>query len=174
MTWFRATLICGIAVVAAAPAALAGQGEPRPMPGLPSDCCAPPPRCLEFDRSPRLVVRARSADVVAVQFVLARRPVRVRAVKVDGRPARVHRLKGRDKRAYRAILRPAGLRTGRLKVGRRYIVRIDVDLAPTSEDCLLALTDDTPREVPDCSRGCLDTFAQHVRLREARSKRRGG
>lgn len=169
MRRFGGALLVAV-VAAAAPLASAQDEEPFPMPGLPSDCCEAPPRCLEFSKAPRLTVHPRRANAVAVKFELARVPVGVRAVRVQRRPARIHRLSGRDGRAYRATLRRAGLRTGRLKVGRRYLVRIDVDLAPTTDDCGLALAEGTPPGPRDCYSGCTDTFDQYVRLRPRPSR----
>lgn len=74
---------------------------------------------------PYLAQLSRKADTVILGFRLTR-PAGNRSVTIDGRAAKVETVGPRLDAVYQAFLDNAGLRSGRLKVGRRYPVRIRV------------------------------------------------
>ncbi len=152
--------VAALCVVASAAPLAPAQDEEPPMP---SDYELSP-RCLEFRSAPRLALDARRADTVALDFELTRRPRRVTRVSVAGRTAQIHR---RDGRRYRAVLRRTGSDNRPLLLGRRYRVRIDVELAPSPELCLLSVPhgkDHTPPGGRTCAEGCFDAYVNRLRL----------
>jgi hypothetical protein len=124
------------------------------------------PTCLEFRTRPYLGVLDRDSDTVAVRFQLKNKPRRVGRVLVNGRTFRVHQLGDRRGYVYSATLSRPSARAPRMRVGQRYLLRVDVALRPHRGPCLLSVPygHDQPGSGSTCSAGCSDSYLARLPL----------